>query len=179
MAEFYMGQVMMTGFGYAPKYFAQCNGSMLTVAQNQALFSLLGTYYGGDGKTTFGLPDLRGCTPAGGGFGSVDPSWQPFPYPLGAIGGTQTVSLTPNQNGPHTHLVSATTAAGTESYVSGAQLLAQTAAPASIYGAAQALTPLGGGPTSAVGGGQPHDNMQPYQAINFNIAMVGIYPSRS
>jgi len=178
MSNFYMGQIMMTGFGYAQRNFALCNGASLSVSQNQALFSLLGTTYGGDGIQTFALPDLRGRTPAGG-FNSVDGAWQPSPYPWGAIGGVETVSLTGDQNGPHTHGLTATTDVAVSPYVDGAQVFAQASGTGQLYGAAQALIPLSANPTSVAGSGAPHPNMQPYQVINFNIALSGIYPSRS
>ncbi|WP_428152140.1 phage tail protein [Brevundimonas sp.] len=178
MSDFFMGQVMMTGFGYAPRNFAQCNGALLSISQNSALFTLLGVTYGGDGVTTFALPDLRGRTPAGGGFNSVDPAWQPPSYAWGQIGGVETVSLTGDQNGPHTHGMTATTAVGTSAFLDGQQVLAQASGSGQLYGAPQALIPLSANPTSVAGNGSPHDNMQPYQVINFNIALYGIYPSR-
>lgn len=178
MSDFYMGQVMMTGFGYAQKYFARCDGATLSVGQNQALFSLLGVAFGGDGVQTFLLPDLRGRSPAGAVV-STDSSWQPPVYPWGVVGGVEQVSLTSNQNGPHTHGLTATTDAGVSTLVDGPYVLAQAASPGLLYGGPQNLVPLGGGPSSIAGGGAPHDNMQPYEVINFNIALSGIYPSRS
>lgn len=176
MAEFYMGQVMMTGFGFAPKYFAQCSGAILPVSQNQALFSLLGTIYGGDGRVVFILPDLRGRTPAGG-FLSNDPDWQPAPYAMGLIAGVETVGLNGDENPQHTHVMAASSSNGTSGALDGNQLLAATS-PGTLYGAAAALVPQTSGPTSGAGAGQPHENMQPFQVINFNIALTGIYPSR-
>ena len=178
MAEYFMGQVMMTGFGYAQKNFAACNGGLLNVSQNAALYSLLGITFGGNGTQTFGLPDLRSRTPVGG-FVSQDGSWQPTPYVWGQIGGVESVSLTGNQNGPHTHGMSATTDPGVSAILDGPQLFATNSGTGMLYGTAQPFIPLGGGPTSMAGSGAPHDNMQPYEAINFNIALVGIYPSRS
>lgn len=179
MSDFYMGQVMMTGFAFAQKSFAQCNGGILAISQNSALFSLLGITYGGDGQRTFALPDLRGRTPIGGGFNSLDGSWQPPTTPLGAIGGVETVSLTPDQNGPHTHPFTGTEAEGVSTFLEGNELLGKVTNGATLYGPPTNLVPLGGGPSTTAGSSAPHPNMQPYSVINFNIALYGIYPSRS
>lgn len=176
MAEFYMGQIMMTGFGYAPKFFARCDGGILPISQNAALYSLLGIVYGGDGSTNFKLPDLRGRAPVGGGFPSLDPSWTAAPYVQGQIGGVEQVQLTADQNGQHTHLMMATTGAGGTAIPTGTEVFAAT--ETALYGPPDNLIPLGGGPTSSAGSGQPHNNMQPFETINFNIALSGIYPSR-
>lgn len=178
MSEFYMGQVMMTGFGFAQKYFAKCDGALLAVSQNQALFSLLGTSFGGDGQLTFQLPDLRGRSPVGAG-GSVDPAWQPPAHPPGLIDGVEQVTLMAANNGPHTHAMTATTAEGAGTFVDGPYVLAAASTPGLPYGTATALLPLAGGPSSMAGSGGSHPNMQPYAVINFNIALSGIYPSRS
>jgi microcystin-dependent protein len=179
MADYFMGQVMMTAFPFAQRNFAACNGALLPITQNSALFSLLGVTYGGDGVRTFMLPDLRGRTPIGGGFSSFDPAWQPPAAPLGVIGGTETVSLTPDQNGAHTHGLTATQEIATSAYVDGNMVLAQASPGATIYGDPASLIPLGGGPCSTAGAGTPHTNMQPYSVINFNIAMYGAFPSRN
>jgi microcystin-dependent protein len=178
MAEFFVGQVMMTGFGYAPKFFAQCNGGQLLVTQNQALYSLLGVTFGGNGQNTFNLPDLRGRTPIGAGFPSLDPRWQPSPYNRGAMEGLEQVVLTGDQNPPHTHTVVVTSDEATSPYLDGAMTLAVSDAAATVYGSASNLVPLGAGASSTMGAGVPHDNMQPFQVINFNIALSGIFPSR-
>ena len=178
MSTVFLGQIMMTGFNYAQRGFARCDGAILSIAQNNALYALLGVTYGGDGVTTFKLPDLRGRTPVGG-FPSQNPSWQPAPYGMGQVGGVETVSLRADQNGPHTHAMMATTAEGVSPYLDGAQTLAQASAPGMLYGQPQNLIPLAGNPTSIAGGGQPHDNMQPFQVIIFNIALQGVFPSRN
>ena len=178
MAEYFMGQIMMTGFGFAPKGFAQCSGGTLPISQNAALYSLLGITYGGDGTATFRLPDLRGRTPLGGGFPSQDARWQPPLTTLGSIGGTEQVTLTADQNAAHTHFVVATSDAGVGTRVDGPYVFAQTPSGQPLYGEPASLLPLSGGPSSTAGAGAPHDNMQPFQTINFNIALTGIYPSR-
>ena len=178
MSDYFMGQIMMTGFGFAQKNFAACNGATLSINQNAALYSLLGIVYGGNGSTTFMLPDLRGRTPIGGGFPSLNAGWQPPATPLGAIGGVETVSLTSDQNPTHSHGMIATSDMGGDPYPGGNQVLAQANSPGLLYGAAQNLTPLAGGPSATAGAGAPHENMQPFSVINFNIAMYGLYPSR-
>ncbi|TXC72645.1 phage tail protein [Sphingomonas ginsenosidivorax] len=179
MSDYFMGQIMMTGFPFAQRGFAQCNGALLAIRQNSALFSLLGIAYGGDGQATFALPDLRSRTPTGGGFSSADGGWQPPTMPLGAIGGVETVTLMPDQIPRHSHGLAATSDQATTSFLEGNELLAQTTNGATLYGAPSNLVPLGGGPSSMTGSGAPHPNMQPYSVINFNIALSGIFPSRS
>ena len=102
MPDVFLGQVMMTGFAFAPAGFAACNGAVISIGQNQALFSLLGTRFGGDGQSTFALPDLRSRTPAGFGR-SVDPEWQPVPYDLGQSGGVEAVTLLAVEMPAHSH----------------------------------------------------------------------------
>ena len=111
MSEFFIGQIMMAGFSFAPKYFGQCNGQLLPIAQNQALFSLLGTQYGGNGTTTFALPDLRSRTPIGYA-SSVDPGWQPPAVQIGQTGGVENVTLLQTNIPAHTHAMNASTSPG-------------------------------------------------------------------
>lgn len=177
MSEFYMGQIMMTGFNFAPKYFAQCNGQLLPIAQNQALFSLLGVQYGGNGTTNFALPDLRGRTPIAAG-ASVDASWQPPTQPMGQIAGTESVTLLAPQIPPHGHQVLGVTTPGDNRNPTGRTFAGSSAPP--LY-AAQGGTMLAQAPQSVApaGSNASHPNMQPYTALNFCIALQGIYPSRS
>lgn len=176
MSDYYVGQIMMTGFNFAQLNFLQCNGQLTTIAQNQALFALLGTYYGGDGVNNFALPDLRSRTPVGGGFNSVDPTWQPSTVPLGAQAGTETVTLTAEQLPSHTHLAVATSAPGSDTFNNGQLMFAQLGGGELLYGAPNALMPLSASPTSSAGGGQPHANMQPFEVVNFNICQYGLFP---
>jgi microcystin-dependent protein len=174
MAEFYIGQVMMTGFGFAQKYFAQCNAQTLSVAQNQALFALLGTVYGGNGVTTFQLPDLRSRTPVGAMRN----------YPMGTTAGVENVTLTLGEMPAHNHLVDITTQNGTTFDPTGglyATALDSNNAPLPAYVASSSinLVPLNSLQISQVGGNQPHPNVQPYTTINFNIALSGVWPSRN
>lgn len=178
MAEVYLGQIMMTGWAFGSKGFALCNGQLLSVTQNQALFSLLGTYYGGDGQATFALPNLQGRTPVGYGV-SVDPNWQPAPYAIGQMGGSETVTLLQTQMPTHTHLAQATTTAGGgRSQVNGG-FAASSVAGQPVYAAPDRPQPLSPTTIGIAGGAAPHPNIQPYETISFQIAMTGIYPSRN
>jgi microcystin-dependent protein len=176
MAEVYLGQIMLTGFGFGQRGFAQCNGQLLPVQQNAALFSLLGVQYGGNGSTTFALPNLQSQTPAGAG-ASVDPTWQPSPYNQGLVAGVESVTLLSTQLPTHSHTIAATTAAGTVK--NPANAIYGAPAAETIYGsAASNLVPLGSALDPA-GNNQSHSNMQPYRVINFNIALSGVFPARA
>lgn len=175
MTDVYIGQVMLSGFSFAPKGFAQCNGQLVPIAQNQALFALLGVMYGGNGTTVFALPDLRGRTPVGSG-PSADPSWQPANYTQGEPGGVEAVTLLQTNLPSHAHIANATTAAGVARNPNNA--LYGTPSE-SIFGPSGSLVPLAPTDISQTGSTQPHPNMQPFLTINFSIALSGIYPSRS
>lgn len=181
MSEFFIGQIMMTGFSFAPKFWAQCNGQLLPINQNQALFSLLGTQFGGNGQTTFALPDLRGRAPLGFA-SSVDPNWQPPSVQMGQAAGVENVTLLSSNLPSHTHTANASTTAG-NNRIPSARVFAtstNTANPAMLYapstGATVALNPQTVAPA---GGNQPHPNLQPYNTVNFCIALSGIFPSRN
>lgn len=164
----FIGEIRLVPFNFAPKGWAICAGQMLPINQNQALFALLGTTYGGDGRTTFALPDLRGRIPIGAG--------QPpdgSDYPLGATGGQETVELTTGQLPGHSHPVNASSAAATSK------------SPATAY-------PAGGGAYAGqrnvrmkaamiglTGGGEGHENRQPYLSLNYIIALQGIFPAQN
>lgn len=175
MSEFFVGQIMMTGFNYAQKNFALCNGQTMAVTQNQALFALIGTYYGGNGSTTFMLPNLQGSSCYGAG-NSADGAWQPSPLPNGATGGSETASLTVPNLPIHSHLMGATTTAGSSPRTLDNTLLGKAAH--NIYGPPSGVQ-LALGTLQFAGGNAPHANMQPFQVINFNIALFGIFPSRN
>lgn len=181
MSECFLGQIMMTGFGFAQRHFAQCNGQVMAISQNQALFALLGTAYGGNGQTTFALPDLRSRTPAGG-IASADRNWLPEPYVPGQASGFENITLLPTQLPMHTHMVTVTSDVGTSANArrtSGLTLASTAPAAMTFYGPPDAAVPLGGGPLEPAGGNQPHSNLQPYSTINFNIALAGIFPSHN
>ena len=178
MSEFYVGQIMMTGFNFAPKYWAQCNGQIMPIQQNQALFSLLGNRYGGNGSQNFALPDLRGRTPVGYG-PSADANWQPPVMPLGLTAGSEMVTLLSNQLPPHGHQVSGVAAAGDNRNPS-SRTFAGANGGVKLYatqgGAEVAQAP---GSVAPEGASMPHPNMQPYTALNFCVALTGIFPTRS
>jgi microcystin-dependent protein len=176
MADVYLGQIMMSGFNFAPRGFAACNGQLLPIAQNQALFALLGTAYGGNGTTTFALPNLQGSTPVGAG-NSADGSWQPSPYPIGMHAGVEAITLTLTQIPAHTHALNASTTPGTTKNPTNT-LYGGSGAEA-IYGTAGPQVTLNSQTLAQTGGNQAHNNMQPFQVLNFNIALSGIFPSRN
>ena len=181
--EPFIGQIMMFGGNFAPRGWALCNGQLLSIAENTALFSILGTTYGGDGRTTFGLPDLRGRAPvhAGMGPGLMD-------RPLGSKGGSEAVTLTVGQMPTHDHTVQVpgTSDQGNVDSPADAQL-AMVAGGQGRGNASRAPYNQGGTSdagmlpfqTGQAGGTAPHDNMSPYQAVNFIIALQGLFPSRS
>ena len=182
MSEFFIGQIMMAGFNFAPKYWALCNGQLLPIAQNQALFSLLGTQYGGNGVTNFALPDLRSRTPVGYA-SSVDPGWQPPSVQIGQTDGVENVTLLSTNLPPHTHSMNASTAGGDNRSAGGRVFATSTnagAPPPNLYSASTGSpVPLNRPTVAPAGGSQPHPNLQPYTTINFCIALQGIFPSRN
>ena len=166
MAQPYVGEIKIMSFPFAPRGWALCNGQLLPINQNQALFALLGTTYGGNGQTTFALPDLRGRVPIYVGNGHV----------LGEAGGEKAHTLTPGELPTHTHPPYANGADGTANTAAG-NVLAKSLANA--YGAPQALVPMSSETVLPVGGGQAHENMMPFLTLNFCIALQGIFPSRN
>lgn len=170
MSEPFVGEVRMFAGNFAPRGWAFCDGQLLAVSQNDALFSLLGTIYGGDGRTTFGLPDLRGRIPIHAGTG---PGLSP--RRLGAKAGEEKVTLTVNQFPSHTHPWQASTDLASTRDTAGA-VLGQ--AVADIYTTRSAFIPLSSTTVSNVGGSRSHTNLMPFLCIHFIIALVGIYPSR-
>lgn len=174
MSEYYIGQVIMSGFTFPPEGFVTCNGQILPVAQYQALFSLLGNQFGGSTNVNFALPDMRGRTVVGYGQSSDGTM-----YPVGPGGGTPTVTLTATQLPAHTHAVNASTAAGTVG-ISG-HILAASSEGNVYFGnpddKSGTLVPLANA-NGVVGGNGAHNNMQPYQVQNFIIVTAGYYPQR-
>ena len=153
-------------FNFAPKGWAQCNGQLLPISQNQALFSLLGTNYGGDGRLNFALPDMRGRVP-------IHMSGQ---YTVGEKGGEDFHTVNVTEMPAHPHAAQGTSLVGNQA-TAGGNVLANTAAL--IYDAPNALTALQPATISNVGESQPHENRQPYQVLNFCIAIMGAFPSRT
>ena len=169
MTEPFIGEIRNFGFNFAPRGWALCQGQLMSISQNTALFSLLGTMYGGNGQTTFGLPDLRGRTAISFGQGpGLSNRTQ------GEVAGEEQVTLTSQQVAPHTHGVTASSAAASKS--PGDSVPAYTAAAAS-YGSGSDLT-MSPSMVKPNAGGQPHENMPPYLVMNWCIALEGIYPSR-
>jgi microcystin-dependent protein len=177
----FIGTICMFGFNFPPRTWALCNGQLLSIAQNTALFSLLGTTYGGNGQTTFALPDLRGRVPVHFGQGPGLSS-----YDLGQVGGVESSTLTVNQMPAHAHTFSGQQAvaatAGTTPDPTG-NILAAPASSIPHYAAANAATGATAsgsvtGTTALAGGSQPQSELQPYLGLNFSIALQGIYPPR-
>lgn len=171
MSEPFVGEVRMFAGNFAPRGWAFCDGQLLAVSQNDALFSLLGTIYGGDGRTTFGLPDLRGRIPIHAGSG---PGLSP--RRLGAKGGAENVTLTVNQMPSHTHPMQASTAIGVDSNPTG-RLLAQSIST-DLYTEDFSPANMNSASITNLGGSRSHTNLQPFLCINYIIALFGIYPSR-
>ncbi len=169
MSEPFIGEIKMVGFNFPPRGWAFCDGQLLAIAQNTALFSLLGTTYGGDGRTTFGLPDMRGRFPTHVGTG---PGLSP--RVSGQRSGTETHTLSQNQLPAHSHVVNL--AAGTEgdSNDPAGRLLAVTDDRNYVSGSGGAM-----GSTANTGGGQSVNHMPPFLVVHFCIALVGLFPSRS
>jgi microcystin-dependent protein len=171
MANPFLGEIRLVGFNFAPVGWHICDGSLLSIGSFSALFALIGTNYGGDGKANFALPDLRGRTPihfGGDRFGNT--------YVIGQQTGAETVPLTQNTFPGHNHPFQGTTTAGDVANPNG-HVLAHSASAhyAAPSNPTVALNPASVQPT---GGGQPHDNLQPFLALNYCIALQGVFPSR-
>lgn len=169
----YIGEVIMFAGNFAPQGWAKCEGQLLSIAQNSALFSILGTQYGGDGETTFGLPDLRGRVPLGSGQGPGLPN-----FSVGQKGGSDTNTITVAQMPAHNHAVNAVTEDGDQSvpaghYPAGTKLLDGE------YASTGTFAQMNAGMIGNTGGGQSINNRQPYQTVTFIIALQGTFPSPS
>lgn len=158
----FLGELRMMSFGFAPRYWAQCNGQLLPIPQNQELFSLLGVMYGGDGKSTFGLPDLRGRAPI---------HFHPR-YPQGLKMGQEFHTLTEAEIPRHNHFINASKRPGSQPQPA---MLAQTQ---NVYRTADEPTPLHEDTLLPTGGGEAHENRPPFQVTNWCIALKGLYPSK-
>ena len=171
MSEPFLAEIKLVSFAHAPKGWALCNGQFMLINQNQALFSLLGTAYGGNGQTTFALPNLRGRVPI----------HMKNTFEIGTTGGSSTVTVSIQELPTHTHVLQGSSLIGNNVNpltISGGNVLAQT--PGSPYtNSASNLTTLNPASVTSLGGSQPHTNMQPYLVLNFIIALQGIFPSRN
>ena len=170
MSEPFLAEIRIVGFNFAPRGWAFCDGQILPINQNQSLYSLLGTNYGGDGRTSFALPDLRGRTPIHVGDG----------HTLAQKSGAETVTLTAAEIAAHTHTFKASSSPGADRSATN-DILADTAPAGLLYRDAEAasMTALRSGTITNAGGGQAHNNMQPYTTLSFCIALQGLFPSRN
>jgi microcystin-dependent protein len=181
MSTPFLAEIKIISWNYAPKGWAFCNGQFLPINQNQALFSLLGTSYGGNGQTTFALPDFRGRGPIHQGAG----------FTVGQAGGQEFHTVTTSEMPAHTHILSASAqpiaATAANTIPSAVKVLAPAIASlqgggtqnVNIYGSGSPNTALAPTSTTNVGGSQPHENRQPYTVLNFIIALQGIFPSQN
>ena len=175
MSSPFLGEVRCFGFNFAPKGWATCDGQLLSIQQNTALFALLGTTYGGNGVNTFALPDLRSRTPLhfGQGLGLS-------PYSLGEPIGVETVTLVSNQLPQHSHPLIGVNVTADKRPPTGRSFANDSSATADFYAPpGGSTTTLSPSTVTATGGSAPHSNMQPYLVVNFCIAMQGIFPSRN
>ncbi|MBB5333221.1 phage tail protein [Chryseobacterium koreense] len=169
--EPFIGQIAFVAFNFAPVGWAECNGQIMSIAQNTALFSLLGTTYGGNGTTTFALPDMRGRVLVHNGQGPGLSN-----YIQGQVGGVESVTLTQNEMPAHSHTVNAVTSEGNQNVPTNA-LPANTKLLDKEYSDATANTTMKATMVNPAGAGQPHTNIQPYLALKCIIALQGVYPS--
>lgn len=189
MSDPFIGQIVLFGFNFAPRGWATCSGQIMPLSQNVALFSILGTTYGGNGSTTFGLPDLQGCAAIGAGQGPALSE-----YNIGQTGGTATVDLVTAQMPQHSHAFAVSTDQASAASPAG-NLLARAVRPldggdpqapgprqaqANFYSPnpQNTRTALAANAIGPTGGGEAHNNMQPYLALNFCIALLGQFPTR-
>ncbi|MBY5956813.1 tail fiber protein [Membranicola marinus] len=172
MAEPFLAEIRIVGFNFPPRGWAFCDGQILPINQNQSLYSLLGANYGGDGRTSFALPDLRGRVPIHTGRSNGGGDRQ-----LGQKSGEETHTLTENEMPQHTHQLRAVNAENNTPLPNGDHLSQST--PAEFYNAPANLVNLASNTVTFAGGGQAHENMQPYLVVNFCIALQGLFPSRN
>lgn len=177
----FIGEIRLFAGNFQPRDWAFCNGQVLAIASNTALFALLGTTYGGNGQTTFSLPDLRGRVPLHQGQGAGLSN-----YSIGQVAGAEQVTLTTDQMPAHSHVLNATTATGSATTPGAAVMLAtpvEAGVKTSLYvvpgSSAVTQAPMAPQSIGPAGGNQPHDNMMPFQSLNYIIALEGIFPSRN
>jgi microcystin-dependent protein len=174
MSDPFVAEIRILACNFAPTGWAMCNGQLLPISQNTALFSLLGTFYGGDGKSTFALPDLQGSAPMhqGQGPGLSD-------YVIGEIGGSDTTSLLTSEIPLHNHQASGVSGNGPTSPADNTWGTASGRTPPPVYVNGSPNVSMSANALGVAGGSLPHNNMQPYLVLNFCIAMQGIYPPRN
>lgn len=167
MAQPYVGEIRMFAGNFAPAGWLFCEGQLLPISENDTLFQLIGTTYGGDGESTFALPDLRGRMPVHQGNGFI----------LAETGGAESITLTVNQIPSHSHPLLGSRDTATSQTAANAVMAAATNAAISPYGSDAPRTNLAPQSITAVGGSQPHENMKPYLCVSFIISLFGIFPS--
>ncbi|HKS63538.1 MAG TPA: tail fiber protein [Xanthobacteraceae bacterium] len=177
MSQPYVGEIRMFGGSFAPAGWAFCAGQLLPISENETLFNLIGTTYGGDGQSTFGLPDLQGRVPVHAGTGGGGT------YTLGETGGTESVTLTTQQLPSHNHLVSSTTGGGVGT-PGPTTIMADQTPPSALVSAYLPFNnvtqvALRNTIVGLTGGNQPHDNMQPFLVVSYIISLFGIFPSQN
>jgi microcystin-dependent protein len=172
--QVFVGQLLLVGFNFAPAGWNFCDGTLLPISQFEALFNLIGTTYGGNGQTTFGLPDLRGRTPIA--IGQLQGGSN---YVLGQSGGAENVTIAASNYPTHNHLVNGVSSGATSSSPVGTTLAGSRSIYVSNTPASVALNPAMVGQSNPPASGGPHANLQPYQTLNWIISLYGIYPSPS
>jgi len=173
MSQPYIGEIRLVGFNFAPVGWAFCNGQLMSITENPALFDLIGTTYGGDGQNTFGLPDLQGRFPVHQGQGAGLST-----YVMGEEGGVETVALTLSQMPVHNHTAVGSGGVGNVASPSAAYWSTDPQGNTAAYNNAGGSA-MSSGALSVVGSGLPHDNRQPYLGLNFIISLFGIFPSQN
>ena len=174
MAEPFLGEIRLVGFNFAPAGWYLCQGQLLSISQNTALFSLLGTTYGGNGTTTFALPNLQSRLPIHQGTDTTGIS-----YPIGSVLGSEGVTLATNQIGSHTHSLVGSSAAAVNKGPGGGYSAAGSLDFYTTDSQSADLVPLASNAISPMGGSAAHSNIMPYQCVNFIIAYQGVFPSRN
>ena len=170
MGEPYIGEIRMFGGNFAPAGWVFCSGQLMPISENDALFTLIGTTYGGDGQETFGIPDLQSRVPMHVG------TRDGITYQLGESGGVESVTLTLQQIPVHTHAILGS-GAGATTQTPGGNVAAVAAAQ--VYSSASSPTQMSAQSISPIGGSQPHDNIQPYLCISFILSLFGVFPQQS
>src|SRR5580704_9439017 len=173
MSEPFIGEIRLFAGNFAPLNWAFCDGQLMSISDNAALFNLIGTTYGGDGLTTFALPDLRSRVPVHQG------SFAGVTYVVGQVGGVENVTLTTQEIPAHSHLIVATSNAATLKRPVQNTFYAASSSGNNFYEAGTTLTALANNTVSSAGTGQPHSNIQPYLTLNWCISLFGVYPSQS